>query len=875
MASFIVGEHSVDKGGDSEGGSGDRRGPTDESSPRSASPKALPPADSPDPQWFWPVCLTLGLVTRLITVVPVLFSGDVRPIGTDALYHLHRIHQTVLQYPTLPTSDPYLSYPEGAVIPYEPGFDFFLATFVRALSFSAAPSWSTVAALCSVAMPFLGLLVIPLYARIAGILAGNAAKRTTAILLAVLPGVTFTSLTGQVDHHVLEPLIIGLPLVLFLNALPSKDLQSGDADTYRGIPLLWVGLSLGLGIFFWRGTLLPAGILALYVGIRATFLASNGTMDRLTRDGAPLMMLAAAVASIPAAALSAAPSPLTYFMVSWLQPIALGILALGMYGMGLLAVQLAMQVVMAQRRHIDDLIEHAGKSHAKGMTTLPPLPLFARRRIMLLRLLMLGTVGSAPLLFTALFWPDFGMNLSAGLGFLSRADLFVQSVGEQRPLFSDDTGHFSLHYLLFFYGAFALLAPLIVRFAWREGEHRRELQPEFLYIPDSRWTLFIVWSGVTCLLALLQRRYAAHFAPIYCVWLGLAIRHGAQLLAPQGALIRVMGSAFMSILSLPTAFVTGAMAVIPTQPAALIEASRWLQQNTPETSGFGQASPEVPPEYGVLAAWDEGHHLLALAHRPNVGNPFGIEWFMPGIQRTARFWLAPAETLAQTMDDTRARYALLSFRMGLLADEARFLGLNPADYVMESDLGTHPGPLFWTLGVTQLYFQSLLPELPRSADAEPPPSDWSTKEAVPGVRIVWEGGQLDAEDAAVAWVGADAPAYQIIERVPGARIQGRLSVPASVPTAVSALQIRATQTLISPQGRRFTWQITRPVRLDGYFEIPAVYPHSGLKTLQHVRTEGPLRLNAGAFSAEIRVDEAQIQTHEIITLDPTEVGTVE
>ncbi len=47
-----------------------------------------------------------------------------------------------------------------------------------------------------------------------------------------------------------------------------------------------------------------------------------------------------------------------------------------------------------------------------------------------------------------------------------------------------------------------------------------------------------------------------------------------------------------------------------------------VRRNTPETSGY--FNPVVRPEYGILVPqWHYSHHLLFLAHRPEIGTPVG------------------------------------------------------------------------------------------------------------------------------------------------------------------------------------------------------------------------------------------------------------
>jgi len=476
--------------------------------------------------------------------------------------------------------------------------------------------------------------------------------------------------------------------------------------------------------------------------------------------------------------------------------------------------------------------------------------------------LAVGLSGAGPLLLALLMWPDLAENFLAGLGFLARVDPFVLSVGEQRPLLVSDTGEFSAVYALYFYGAFCVLLPLIFRFGWRQGAQLRALRVESSVLPDFRWVLLVLWTLVSGVMALTQRRYAAHFAPIYCVWVGMAYVYARELLqdeAQEGRRLPLtLGTVLATLLTLPTFVMTGAMAATPTQPAALLEAAQWIGNHTPPTAGLHLTELEAGkrPEYGILSAWDEGHHLVALAHRPNIGNPFGVAWFMPSIRRNAAFWLAPASRLAQSMDETQARFALVSFRLGLLADEALFLNQDPDGFRRITAEGMVPGPGFWALGVTRLYLDRPLPDAPGL------PVGWRERDSVPGVRVIWQGGRLEPSAPALRFVGPDAPAYQVIERVAGARVMG--TGPAGAP--VVATQAVALPGRLGESPRTFLWRTRTQVNLDGTFELRAVYAHRGAPS-GYAQALGSLLVEVGGRTLPLEVDESAIQSGGNITFE--------
>ncbi|NOY22361.1 MAG: hypothetical protein GXO70_02460 [Acidobacteria bacterium] len=116
----------------------------------------------------------------------------------------------------------------------------------------------------------------------------------------------------------------------------------------------------------------------------------------------------------------------------------------------------------------------------------------------------------------------------------------------------------------------------------------------------------------------------------------------------------------------------------------------WIRQNTPETSGY--FNPVAKPEYGILIPqWHYSHHLLFLAHRPEIGTPVGgTSPFIERIDNCLTAMAAETEKeLAETCKSTQARYILVqSLGESSLASymEAAARQLKPFD---------HPLPMQW------------------------------------------------------------------------------------------------------------------------------------------------------------------------------------
>jgi len=712
-------------------------------------------------RWILPGTLLLALVVRAVNIGPVLLQDSPRLIGPDPYYHIRRILLAIRHFPHLPGFDAYLGFPDGAYVPYEPGFDSILAGWVKAASLGGTPNEETTMALCAAIMPLLGLLVFPVFLNLARRFGGRRVSGPVAFLLAILPGVVFSSQLGQVDHHVLEPVLIGLVLVTVMDVM-------GQPSRWQ--PMVFAGLVLGGGLYFWRGMILPAGVVAAGLGLRTWWANGLGKIDFLSRWGGGVIMGTAAGLGFLISAFYGGPEPLSYFTLSFLQP-----LVFASCGVGL--------CLIGQLPTVRSIL-----GPSPGLSALSAMG----------RLVAMLVVGLLPFLVTALVLGEFLPNLLNGFGFLARDGAFVQAVGEQRPLFQDDDGGFSLLYLVYFYGSFSFLLPLFLwgacrcRAQQRRGESSRcdgesfggSSAGERGRRPDYQWWLFCLWSAVALIMGVTQRRYANLLAPTYCVWLGMGLVVCWDWLLGRSRAAWGMVAAGGTVLLLPGMAMIGMQAFVPVQKEPLLKAMAWLRAQTPETAGYdawNTGGTGARPEYGVVAWWDEGHHLVTLAHRPNIANPFGIEWFGPGLERAAQVWLATESELAETLDTTGARYMLLSFRMGLLRSAATFIG-HPErqdDIAVRSGDGWVPGPAWANFASVRLFLEDGV-----GAGDRP---------ATPGVRLVWEGGTVGAHGPAARWAGPNAPMYKVIERIPCARVKG------NAPRAAgSLLSCPSRPTLVGP-----------------------------------------------------------------------------
>ncbi len=762
--------------------------------------------------------LGLALLIRSINYVQVFRNDGLRLIGPDAYYHVRRIVEGMRTFPFLPSFDPYLSYPEGALCPYEPGFDFVLAALSRAATGVFGLRESSIPAFCALLMPLIGLLILPIYGRMALALGGPRAQWIAWLFLALLPGVFFPSQIGQVDHHVLEPLWFGVVMLMSIGVIE----RSGRTREAAGL-----GFVLFLGLMAWRGILVPAGLAAgsivLSWGMRAGTDIPRGEMRALRASA--IAFGSAGLLALFIHWQGASADRWTWFMLSRLQPTM--VLSFGL-GLGILAFA---------QESIRRAFSGAGAGHR------------------LARLGLAGLFLGAPMAFFSLVSPHIAHNTAAGLGFLSRHETFVMAVGEQRPLLLDDDGHWTLLYLLYFFGAYAFVWPWAAVAALRHHRPGGDASAPAASTPFL--PVLLLFSVATLGFAFLQRRYAAWGAPFFAVWLAAGVAAPRSRSRWTAVGMRRLGAMAFALLGLPTLAFVAVLPFAEIDDGARLDAMRWLRAHTPETSGFSlspvrgasrsaalapdSARPGPRPEYAVIAAWDEGHHVIELAHRPNIANPFGLEWFRPGLERVARFWLSPPRDAASLMDRFGARYVLVGFRLGLLRNEARFIDRDPDLYAVWGASGWEPGPRWRSTTAARLFLNDGL--------------QYGKDCPVPGLRLIWEGGAASPGEPATRWIKPGEPTRKIFERIPGATLGG---------TSAPFATIRLQAPMRSPSGRTLSWQCTLKADSRGLWSFSIAYPTDCPPDAACLNE--PLTIRIGGKEKHIEISAEAIQSGAHIRL---------
>ncbi len=196
--------------------------------------------------WPWSLALAIPFVialgARLSGSGEVFEANQVHLIDADSHYHAWRMIQAREHFPAgPPRHDPLIAFPEGYLQVWPPGFDYLGG--ILGVLYGAPPHGEAMARLGTLLVVLLGamtilLLVFTLRRFVTALWAGLG-----GVILALWPLHIEYSRIGRIDHHVLEPLMTLLLLVLYFAAAhaPDRRRQWGAM----------LGLGLALGACFW------------------------------------------------------------------------------------------------------------------------------------------------------------------------------------------------------------------------------------------------------------------------------------------------------------------------------------------------------------------------------------------------------------------------------------------------------------------------------------------------------------------------------------------------------------------------------------------------------------------------------------------------
>lgn len=485
----------------------------------------------------------------------------------DAAYHLRRTSLT-LHSGRVPGSDRFLNHPAGSPIPWPPLADAIFAGIARATGALHGEGPMRVvneARLEGVLVhvpPVLGALTVLGVAAAVLIFMRPEKARWRWVLLAAAayalsPAAIWYGGVTRIDHHVLVALGLALSSGLLAWALSAR--EQVDITTAA----LLSGLTSGALLLMWLASavfLLPAGLaLLVRAASKDSKLSSEGA-----RAGILFFAAAAVVTLLPAS------------QSDWnaLEPGSLVNLTEGV-PRALFAACLPFAVF------IPEGVQRSIK--------LVLAPLAALAAVLLL--------------------PGFLDGVRAGLDWASRENLFMDVVGESRPLESAADWLRDLSPL-----AFALPLALVAILL------RARRDPASLY-------LFLL-CVLMAIMTFTQRRFANTLAVPMACGLAVGLAEWERMLSARGTWRHLpLGLA----LALTAWAVPAALAQARTNEAEaqdllewrreLIGGLRWMRTGTPSPGAWMR--PESPQDYGVLASWGMGHLIEYHARRPTIATNFG------------------------------------------------------------------------------------------------------------------------------------------------------------------------------------------------------------------------------------------------------------
>jgi dolichyl-diphosphooligosaccharide--protein glycosyltransferase len=720
-----------------------------------------------------------AFLVRIVSYGFVFAEGRVRfPSGNDELYHVRRIVYQVARFPEVLDFDRYVSFPFGARPVWPPFLDWLLALLVR--PFAGGGDALSVERLIVWVPPLLGAVTVAVIGEIgrrhfswlAGIAAGS--------LMAVMPAHRVHSQLGQVDHQVVVDLGAALLLATAMALLSSPDPQR---SCRRLAPLL--GLVTAASLLVSPGALLQ--ILPLQAGLAAWVLfgadrplaVARARASACVHGVAALLVLPACLGNGAFAGLSElSPLVLSNFQPLWLGAGTASFLA----------------------------VAELWRRSSAGAT----------RRVRVASAVALAAVGVA---LAVVGIPGLWQTLSHAGGWFRRDEAFLTSVIELRPLlfpadrFDPSPALSSL-----------TLALAVFPLAWLwlavRSARDREARPAL--------SLLLVWSGVAFVLALAQERFANAFA------LGLAATLGAALEELRGiardrfprpaqwafavavaalgaAMLAPASSRYLSLFEYSRFARAQAQPWIPPasrRKVVVEEAARWLRDASPPTRGFLDAS--LPPEYGVLTSWDDGHLVRYRAERPTVQDNFGSFVDRRAYEGARSYFDAVDEELAyRVAQELGARYAFATLQG---SGQTRW-----------------PSPRSMAARMWQL--------LGNAGSGAP---------ALARHRLVWVR-DLSGQPRGMFSLTRDRVA--IFEIVAGAWIEGE---------AAPGATVRFELALAAGGGRLPPYLAQTVASADGRYALRLPYPTDEPDRAE-VRTAGAYRVRSGARSAELALHEADVR----------------
>ncbi len=749
------------------------------------------------------VIFLVGAYIRLIPWDNFITSAGIYFLEADNYEHFRKVLILLKQFPNIPGHDFYMGFPVGTGNIWAPLTDFSFAVIIRALSLLPSVE-GDIAYILAALPPFVGTLaVIPLYLWCRETFGFRAAIIASVIFIA-LPSHIFTTVVGRPDNELFEPIWAGVTFYLY--AIAASEAERGEARWNRLVVLSALsGLSAAVSLLYWRGAVIWWSILGLYSFVMVfgwSFRDGRRWLGFFVSGAVAFLTTAFVIAFVLVFNPFSLKGGTEFNVVSWFHVIAALIIVASLSG-------LALAVYLKKERSAG-----LGKAVIAGAALL-----------------------SVVFMIFALISPSFFKGIIEGLGVVGGGNKWTSTIAQYKPLLSD-SGRFSIKAPLVFSTIFLFISPVVLL----------SLSRKFRRI--SAASLFFVFAGwVLLAVTLVNGRYENVYTLIVAATGGVFLSSVGGLVEARmkGAPGRTAGTGATAVLILigllpSLSFYKGLSHTGPFLIAGDLEETLfWVRHNTPPTSNY--LEPQKKPEYGVLAQWEFGGWIEAVAQRPSVATVMGTETH--GMKESAGFYLATDEReFLKILDDNGVKYFILSRTLADLPEYAAILGEDPSGYVNRKALPDgsetiETGPRFFDLITTSLY----LNDGQRAASPIP-------FRSVPGVRLVYESrGQSDFKG-----LPQEVKKYKVFERVKGAIVKG--TARPGEPVAMAGLVMTNT-------GRKFFVTSDTSADGEGVFYLNFFYPNVDMREGKTGIVSGYI-VQVGKKKYEMRISEKDIFDGNVI-----------
>ncbi|MCX9081594.1 MAG: oligosaccharyl transferase, archaeosortase A system-associated [Candidatus Methanoperedens sp.] len=602
------------------------------------------------------------------TVLPhdsvFLGNGVISISEDDGVYQMRIVEWIVHNFPHFMWFDPYTLYPHGQAMPWAPFFTYSLA-IIALIAGLGSPSLDTIYTVGAYYPAILGaLVVIPTYYIAKNVFEDRRIGILSAFIIAIIPGQFLSrSLLGFTDHHIAETLlstVTMLYLVLSVKVARKNSFTFSDIKSLKWSALkpsiyyfILTGLFLGFYALTWKGALLFAFIIGIYIMIQHI-------VDHMHNK------------------------PTEY---------------LGILGTIMFLITLIVVIIVPD-------IGGEKKLYYVGLTVgiiffplLSGLSIFLNKKgyekyyyPIFLAILIIGG-----LLFIYAAMPQVFDTLKNSLTFFSRSGGGL-TIAEASPYFERYGGSFTFEAFKNDFGINGVLAFIGLAFL-AYGVFKKERQEKTVFLV---WTIMMLWALFQ------QNRFAYYYAvnvAILSAYFGIAVAdkilesggwnellgkksitradshkkkhikkasrtHGSEAHGPNG--FDFKNIKVSHLISLLAALFLVVYLVYPLIDPAInygengrgmktywYESLTWMRYNTPDPGvdfyGKYQEPPYSYPDsaYGVMSWWDYGHVITAWAHRMPNANPFqsGIGGGSTHVPGASTFLSAQSEEEANSVLD--------------------------------------------------------------------------------------------------------------------------------------------------------------------------------------------------------------------------------